>query len=87
MITAFKLNYQTDVVYTDFAKALNKIDHGILAKKLYQSGLCNPFFSWLVSFLSSRKQYIKFKNYNSYMCYLWGSSELASGSSSFQYLY
>ncbi|XP_025207116.1 THAP domain-containing protein 1-like [Melanaphis sacchari] len=44
-----------DVIFTDFAKAFDKVDHSILAKKLFQSGLRDPLFSWLVSFLSGRK--------------------------------
>jgi len=67
ILNAFKSNCQVDVIYTDFAKAFDKIDHNILIKKLFQSGLRNPFYSWLVSFLSGRKQYVKFKNYNSYI--------------------
>jgi len=67
ILNAFKLNSQVDVIYTDFANAFDKIDHSILAKKLYQSGLRGSFFSWQVSFLFGRKQYVKFKNYSSYM--------------------
>jgi len=33
---AFKLNSQVDVIYTDFSKVFDKIDHCLLAKKLYQ---------------------------------------------------
>jgi len=35
-------------ILADFAKAFDKIDYNILVKKLYQSGLRDPFFSWLV---------------------------------------
>jgi len=45
ILNAFKLNSQVDVIYTDFAKAFDKIDRSILAKKLYQSGLRDLFFS------------------------------------------
>jgi len=54
-----------DVIYTDFSKAFDKIDHNILAAKLYNLGFRNPFYSWLVSFISDKKQYIKVKNIKS----------------------
>jgi len=34
IINSFKLNCQVEVIYTDFAKAVDKIDHSIFAKKL-----------------------------------------------------
>jgi len=38
ILNAFKLNYQVDVIFTDFAKTFDKVDHSILANKLFQSG-------------------------------------------------
>jgi hypothetical protein len=67
ILNAFKLNCQVDVIFTDFTKTFDKIDHSILVKKLFQSDLRDPFFSWLISYLSGRKQYVKFNNYNSYI--------------------
>lgn len=67
ILSTFNQNCQVDVIYTDFEKVFDKIDLSIVATKLYQSGLRNPFLFWLVSFLSGRIQYVKFKNYNSYM--------------------
>lgn len=65
VLDAFNTNCQVDVIYTDFPKAFDKIDHIILAVKLHNLGFRNPFYSWLVSFISGRKQYIKLKNYES----------------------
>lgn len=65
VLDAFSTNCQVDVIYTDFSKAFDKIDHGILAAKLHNLGFRNPFYSWLVSFISGRKQYVKLKNYES----------------------
>jgi len=56
LLDAFKAGLQVDVIYTDFSKAFDKIDHDILSAKLYTLGLRNPFYSWLVSFLIGRKQ-------------------------------
>jgi hypothetical protein len=51
-------NCQVYVIYTDFFKALDKIDHNILVAKLHNLanlGFRNPFYSRLVSFISVRK--------------------------------
>lgn len=63
VLDAFKLGHQVDVIYTDFSKAFDKINHKILSIKLYHLGLRNPFLSWVVSFISNRKQYIKYKHF------------------------
>lgn len=70
-----------DIVYTDFAKAFDKIDHSILTKKLFQSDLYDPFFSWLASFLSGRKQYVKFAKVRKYHLNndnIWWSSKITN---------
>lgn len=36
IMDAFNLNSQVDVIYTNYSKALDKIDHSILALKLYR---------------------------------------------------
>lgn len=71
ILNAFKVNNQVNVrvVYTDFPKAFDKIDHSSLANKL--SIKCtrvrDPFISWQILFLTDQKQYVKFKNYSSYV--------------------
>ena len=65
VLDAFKAENQVDVIYTNFSKAFDKIDHNILTTKLYHLGLRNPFHSWLASFLTGRKQYVKIKNFSS----------------------
>lgn len=52
-----------DVVYTDFAKAFDKINHQILFSKLEQIGICGCFLSWLVSFIENRHQIVAYKEY------------------------
>ena len=49
----------TDVVYLDFAKAFDKVDHGILLKKLQILGVRNPLLAWIRSFLTGRKQFVE----------------------------
>ncbi len=47
-----------DTVYLDFAKAFDKVDHGILLKKLSLLGIRGKLLEWIKSFLSSRKQMV-----------------------------
>jgi len=65
LLDALYTNCQVDVIYTDFSKAFDKIDHNILAAKLHSLGFRNPFYSWLASFITDRKQYVKIKNVES----------------------
>ena len=56
---------QTDVVYTDFSKAFDRLDHSILLRKLKLLGLSSPFLMLFVSYLSNRKQYVVFNGFRS----------------------
>jgi hypothetical protein len=44
-----------DVIYTDFAKAFDKINHQILFSKLKQIDICGSFLSWIISFIKKRQ--------------------------------
>ena len=48
--------FNVDVVYLDFAKAFNKVDHGILIRKLKQLGIGGKVCLWIHQFLSGRTQ-------------------------------
>lgn len=51
---------QTDVIYTDFNKAFDRIDHNLLILKLKTFyGINDPLLSWFASFLSERQQIVK----------------------------
>ena len=65
VLDAFKSGHQVDVIYIDFSKAFDKSDHKLLSLKLYNLGFRNRFQMWLVSFISNRRQYIKYKNFSS----------------------
>ena len=43
-----------DVVYVDFAKAFDKVDHGVLAFKLRSLGIIGNLGSWLYEFVIYR---------------------------------
>ena len=50
--------YDVDVIYLDFAKAFDKVDHGILLEKLYNIGIKGNILNWIKSFLTNRKQFV-----------------------------
>ncbi|XP_060873849.1 uncharacterized protein LOC132947567 [Metopolophium dirhodum] len=53
---------QVDVIFTDFNKAFDTVDHNCLIMVLKSLGIGNPLLSWLHSYITGRKQFIKFKN-------------------------
>ncbi|CAI6372445.1 unnamed protein product [Macrosiphum euphorbiae] len=65
ILQAFRTGLQVDVIYTDFSKAFDKVDHCALRSKLFNLGIRNPFHSWLVSFITGRQQYVKYMSFNS----------------------
>lgn len=52
------LNYGVDVIYTDFQKAFDKVNHDILIKKLRRSGVDELMLKWISSYLKNRTQYV-----------------------------
>ena len=44
------------MIYLDFAKAFDRVDHGIVLKKLQSLGIGNPILKWIHEFLVERKQ-------------------------------
>ena len=47
---------EVDCVYIDYAKAFNKVDHGLLIKKLGCYGLTDSFINWISNFFKDRSQ-------------------------------
>jgi hypothetical protein len=37
---------QTDILYLDFSKAFDKVDHKLLLKKLSNFGICGNLLNW-----------------------------------------
>ena len=52
-------NKVTDVLYLDFSKAFNKVDHEILLRKLHNIGIRGKLYDWISDFLTERKQTVK----------------------------
>lgn len=56
---------QIDTIYTDFAKAFDKVDHNILVHKLTSFSISLDFCQLIKSYLSNRNQYVSVNNYQS----------------------
>ena len=69
---------QVDVVYTDFAKAFDKVPHKRLIEKLSKCGLRGPLLRWISDYLSGREQMVKISDIYS-LSYL-ASSGVPQGS-------
>ena len=57
---------QVDVIYTDFQKAFDKVDHQILLWKLCAISFSEPLLNLFRSYLSQQKQYVNYKNTKSH---------------------
>ncbi|CAG9138363.1 unnamed protein product [Plutella xylostella] len=56
---------QVDVVYTDFEKAFDRVDHVILLRKLRHLGIHGDLLRWVESYLSNRSQAVVVGGYKS----------------------
>ena len=50
---------QVDALYTDFAKAFDRVDHRRLLRKLELVGIGGSLLQWLGSYLSDRTQQVR----------------------------
>ena len=55
----------TAIISLDLSKAFDCIDHQLLLKKLTKMGLSDNAVRWIKSYLTTRKQITKFKNFRS----------------------
>ena len=49
-------NIQTDIIYLDFAKAFDTVDHNVLLSKLKAYGVSGQLLTWFANYLSGRLQ-------------------------------
>jgi hypothetical protein len=54
---------QVDVVYTDFEKAFDRVEHDKLLLKLHTFGLSDSLLRYMASYLRNRQQYVSFGNH------------------------
>ena len=59
------MNVQVDVIYTDFSKAFDRLDHGILLQRLGKIGLSPPLIDLFKSYLSNRTQFVECRGFTS----------------------
>lgn len=51
---------QIDSIYTDFSKAFDRVDHNLLIFKLERLGIKGALLNWVRSYLSDRKQFVRY---------------------------
>ena len=56
IISLLEQGNNVDVVYLDFAKAFDKVDHRIVLAKAFNFGIRGKLLSWIKEFLSNRTQ-------------------------------
>ena len=59
-------NAGTDVIYLDFSKAFDKVDHKLLLEKLTRYGIQGQLYDWIACFLSGRTQTVIVEGFKSY---------------------
>ena len=58
--------FETDVIYLDYAKAFDKVDHNILLQKLHNYGIRGQLYTWIKAFLTNRTQTVVVNGQHSY---------------------
>ena len=66
ILTNLSNGNDTDCIYVDYAKAFDKIDHGLLLHKLESYGLPAKYLAWIKSYLSERVQTVSVNGSLSY---------------------
>lgn len=56
---------QVDVIYTDFSKAFDRMDHGILLEKLHQFGFSSGMTQFCDSYVKDRRQFVFYNGHQS----------------------
>lgn len=59
---AFDFRHQVDVIYADFSKAFNKVDHDLLIQKSNDFNISYDLIKWLHSDLHQRPQFVRFND-------------------------
>lgn len=56
---------QVDIIYTDFSKAFDKLNHSILLQKLHTFGFSPDLINYFSSYLNNRTQYVLYCGHKS----------------------
>lgn len=62
---SFVCGSQVDAIYTDFAKAFDRVNHSVLTIKAHQLGIHGNLLRWLASYLLNRSQLVALNGYES----------------------
>lgn len=63
LCNAFASRGQVDLIYTDFQKAFDKVDHVILCQNINSHGVHGSLLRWVTSYLENRSQLVAIKGY------------------------
>ena len=63
----FQDGHEVDVIYLDYAKAFDKVDHEILIAKLKRMGIKGKLLEWIKAFLKDRCQVVMVNGKKSYL--------------------
>lgn len=58
ILSILETGKNADVVYLDFSKAFDKVDHNLVLSKIQNLGIGGKILTWIQSFLTNRKQTI-----------------------------
>jgi hypothetical protein len=70
VVRGFEHGMQTDVIYTDFSKAFDRVNHKLLLLKLHYLGFPIWLVKWISAYLDGRTQYVVFKDCLSSVIYV-----------------
>ena len=56
IISLMEQHQNVDVVYLDFSKAFDKVDHNIVLAKAHNMGIQGKLLDWIREFLTNRTQ-------------------------------
>lgn len=65
IMEALKENSQVDVIFTDFEKAFDRVNHELLLIALNNVGFGDPLLSWFKSYLTNKIQFTRVQGFNS----------------------
>lgn len=66
LCNSFDEKGQVDAIYTDFAKAFDRVSHSILLAKAEYIGINGDLLRWLTSYLNHRSQLVTLSGYDSF---------------------
>ena len=63
ILNGLEKGFQFDVVYTDFFKAFDRVNHDILLMKLNKIGFHSNLLNWIRTYLKGRIQFVRINNF------------------------